>query len=603
MPAADAESMTARLIAIAGPLTGSRLEIEPECTIGRAADNRIVLDDRAVSRRQCTISELEGGHQLVDSGGVNPTRVNGAIVASALLRDGDQIEIGRSLFVYQMETAEPTEILDAGTDLDATISPEPASATDPTVAFAAELSQADSLAAFDKVATAGVLRLLPAGRAFVIAVNAQGEAEALLPGREIVIAKSVVRRAMESRSVVSAQAGAARAGTMAMLRITAAAAVPLRNGEHVVGVLYVDRQDGVFTASHLATLAQLAATIGGPLGALRRVGRLEEENKRLRATPSESPIIGNSPAMERVYSMISRVAPTDSTVLILGESGTGKEMVARALHVRSKRSKAPFIAVNCAAFPEALLESELFGHEKGAFTGAVSVRKGLLEEAAGGTFFLDEVGEMPLPSQAKLLRVIQERQFQRVGGSKLYKADVRIVAATNRNLAESVKERTFREDLLYRLKVISIELPPLRERTTDIEALVRHFLRKHALKANARVRDIDLQALELLQRYQWPGNVRELENTMERAVVLAETDQLRAEDFADLPVDQLAVGGGKAGDWHSRLLDAKRRIVREALAECDGRQADAARLLGLHPNNFRRLLRQLAVATAESENS
>jgi transcriptional regulator with GAF, ATPase, and Fis domain len=600
---ATAESMTARLIAIAGPLTGSRLDIAPECSIGRAAGNRIVLDDRAVSRKQCTIVESDGGHQLIDEGGVNPTRVNGAIVPNALLRMGDQIEIGRSLFVYEVETAEPTEILDAGAELEATMSGEAAVPQDGLLAVTAELSQAVSLIAYDQALTAAIQRLLPAGRAYLTIVNAQGEPEGLT-GREIVIAKSVVRRAMESRTVIAAQAGQAKGGTMAMLRISGAAAAPLLRGDQVIGVLYADRQDGVFTAAHVTALGELAAVSSGPLAALLKIGRLEEENKRLKVDPATSPMIGNSAEMEKVYSILSRVAPTDSTVLILGESGTGKEMVARALHVRSRRSKGPFLAVNCAAFPEALLESELFGHEKGAFTGAVATRRGLLEEAAGGTFFLDEIGEMPLPSQAKLLRVLQERQFQRVGGTKLYKADVRIVAATNRNLEQGVKERMFREDLLYRLKVISIELPPLRQRAGDIEPLARHFLRKHALRANARVSDISADALGLLKRYAWPGNVRELENTMERAVVLAETDQLRAEDFADLPVDEDRAAeelGKSAADWHARLLEAKRRIVREALSECGGRPSDAAHILGLHPNNFRRLLRQLNIGGLATE--
>ena len=242
-------------------------------------------------------------------------------------------------------------------------------------------------------------------------------------------------------------------------------------------------------------------------------------------------IVGKSPAMQRVFTMIERVASVDSTVLITGESGTGKELVARAIHILSPRRRAPFVPVNCGAIPAELLESELFGHEKGAFTNAIRTRPGRFELANGGTIFLDEIGEMSPMLQVKLLRILQERSFERVGGTSTITVDIRVVAATNIDIEEAVRERRFREDLFYRLNVIPIQMPPLRERQEDIPLLIDHFLNRFREKKGWAVEAIDDAAMELLCRYQWPGNVRELENVVERMVVLAQSSVISVDDI------------------------------------------------------------------------
>lgn len=251
----------------------------------------------------------------------------------------------------------------------------------------------------------------------------------------------------------------------------------------------------------------------------RRVRSLEQQVEK--SDPRDT-LIGASPAMLEVYKLIGRVAKSDATVLITGESGTGKEVVAHVLHRTSGRREGPFVAVNCAALPETLLESELFGHEKGAFTGAIAQRKGRFEQAKGGTIFLDEIGEMSQATQKKLLRVLQERTFERLGGNLTVKADVRVLAATNRNLSLEMAEGRFREDLFYRLNVITIDLPPLRERKEDIPALVQHFLARASRRAKVKASPISEEGMALLMSYHWPGNVRQLENTIERAVVLSQ---------------------------------------------------------------------------------
>ncbi len=268
--------------------------------------------------------------------------------------------------------------------------------------------------------------------------------------------------------------------------------------------------------------------------AIRR-SELLRENARLKQqlaqVGSSGPLVGRSAAIRRVLALIEEVAPVDSTVLITGESGTGKELVARAIHQRSPRASGPFVVANCAAVPEGLLESELFGHEAGAFTGARTARKGRFERADGGTLFLDELGDIPPKAQVDLLRVLQEREFERVGGTRTIRVDVRIVAATNRDLEQLVRDGKFREDLYYRINVIPIHLPPLRERPEDIAPLAHHFLRRFAQRFNKPIDGFTPRAMEVLTGYSWPGNVRELENVIERVVVLCRGDRIDVEDL------------------------------------------------------------------------
>jgi Nif-specific regulatory protein len=308
--------------------------------------------------------------------------------------------------------------------------------------------------------------------------------------------------------------------------------VPIRAGNEVLGALSVDRlfSEGTDFEEDIRLLTIVASMTAQAVKLQRLVEderqKLVEEKNRLQADLQRkyniTNIIGNSKAMHQVFAMIAQVARSNATVLIRGESGTGKELVAHAIHYGSPRAKKPFVKINCSAIPETLIESELFGHEKGAFTGAVARKPGKFEQAEGGTIFLDEIGEVNAATQVKLLRILQEKEFERVGGWETIKANVRVIAATNRNLEEAMTEATFREDLYYRLNVFPIYMPPLRERKTDILLLAEHFLEKYARENGKEIRRLTTPAIDMLVRYHWPGNVRELENCMERAVLLCD---------------------------------------------------------------------------------
>jgi two-component system response regulator HydG len=335
---------------------------------------------------------------------------------------------------------------------------------------------------------------------------------------------------------------------------------------------------------------------------VRTVGRALEkheliaENRTLRAKLSsleKRSIVGSSPEFRKTFDMAMQAAPSHATVLLLGESGTGKELMARAVHEASSRPKGPFIAVNCAALPETIMEAELFGYEKGAFTGAVSRREGRFRQASGGTIFLDEVGEISLSVQVKLLRVLQESEFEPLGG-KTEKADVRVIAATNRDLEEEVKRGGFREDLFYRLNVIVITLPPLRRRRDDIPLLAEHFLARHAARNGKNLAGFTKEALALLCGYCWPGNVRELENVVERAVVLCRGDVLGVEDLPERVAQGERLDGQLVFSLGSTLEEVELRMIRETLRHTGGDKKLAAQILGIAPRTIYRKLDLLA---------
>lgn len=292
-------------------------------------------------------------------------------------------------------------------------------------------------------------------------------------------------------------------------------------------------------------------------------------------------IIGQSRVMKEIFQKILKVAPTDSTVLITGESGTGKELVARAIHANSRRRDKPFVAVDCSALVETLLESELFGHVKGSFTGAHQTKHGFLELANQGTFFFDEIGNLSLSIQAKLLRVLQEREFMKVGGKEKIRLDLRIISASNRNLAESVKEGIFREDLYYRLSVVPIHLPPLRERREDIPLLVGHFLKKFCRKLKRPVPEVSPEAMEILRDYLWPGNVRELEHTLERVVILEDTDVIRTSDLPSF-ISQRQGEFQMLSDEPVTLEELEKKYIRFILRRTRGKKSQAAQILGIN---------------------
>ncbi len=329
--------------------------------------------------------------------------------------------------------------------------------------------------------------------------------------------------------------------------------------------------------------------------------QLLESNQLLRDTlAARAPdILGESSLIRRAIEVARKAAPTNSTVLLLGESGTGKEVFSHAIHRWSPRKDKPLVIVNCVALSEQLLESELFGHEKGAFTGAFQTKKGKFEVAHGGTVFLDEIGDMQAGLQAKLLRVLQDRTFERVGGTRTIRTDIRVIAATNRDLDMTVKEGRFREDLFYRLNVVRILLPPLRDRKDDIPTLAQHFVARYASEVKKSVRGISPEAMDIFLTHPWPGNVRELANVIERAVVLCAGDRIQPEDLA-LPGAATSSPPGplspvKIGEFHSQIKEHKQAIIREALRQAGGNQTKAAELLGLQRTYLVKLLRALKI--------
>jgi transcriptional regulator with GAF, ATPase, and Fis domain len=375
-----------------------------------------------------------------------------------------------------------------------------------------------------------------------------------------------------------------------------AMAAPLVVFDRVIGFIYLDNTDPKtrFDAGNLHMLVVIAAITATVLENARHLQSLERENERLRhEIHLQHAMVGESPRMLEIYQFIGKVARSDSTILLLGESGTGKELVARAIHQNSLRSAQPFVAINCAAITETLLESELFGYEKGAFTGANTQTRGKLEVAEHGTVFLDEIGELAPTLQAKLLRVLQEHEFTRVGGTRAIKLNVRLIAATNRNLEEAVRQNVFRRDLYYRLNVVSKSMPPLRERREDIPQLAAHFLRKYSAKAGRRIGGISPQAQACLLNYNWPGNVRELENAIERAIVLGSAEIMLPEDLPESLLEVVPSDGGPQSEFHVAVRQAKRQLILAAMASAKGNYTKAAKHLGLHPNYLHRLIRNL----------
>jgi DNA-binding NtrC family response regulator len=331
---------------------------------------------------------------------------------------------------------------------------------------------------------------------------------------------------------------------------------------------------------------------------------LRDENRQLKEQLGRryeyDNIIGRSEAMQEIFATIERVAPTRATVLLAGESGVGKDLIARAIHFHSPRRDRPLVKINCSAIPENLMESELFGYEKGAFTGATSAKPGKFEQADTGTVMLDEIGDVPPAIQVKLLRILQEREFERLGSNVTRHIDVRVIAATNQDLRAALEQGTFREDLYYRLNVVPINIPPLRERKQDIAFLANHFLRKLAPDSGRPVERISDAAMEKLIGYHWPGNVRELENVIERALILCRGDQLEADDIK-LEMAPRPRAAGDDGNQHSFLPEGltldqyEQEIIREALRRADGNKSQAARLLGLTRNALRYRLTQMGM--------
>ncbi|HTT63258.1 MAG TPA: sigma 54-interacting transcriptional regulator [Bryobacteraceae bacterium] len=617
-----------KLVAIAGPLIGGVFPLSKEdgatFSIGRSVNNTLCVEDPSVSRNHCVLTWTGQEFTIADRGSSNRTYINGLPLQKHTLRNGDEIKIGESLFLFVME-GDAAEGGEAGAPAPRGIHvastrmlpvPESDASAGPAGRYyeaLLSLGQAipaiDGLEALERQILESLCWALPAeqGILALAAVSAGGAISAREwwkqpgSGESVVPASALVERMMRDPSPLlwNGSAAGAKGDSLDIplgARVTSALAVPLLAFERFIGALCLTSGDprASFDEGHLRFLRRAAGIAAALLDdALSAQVRETETRQRWAAINLEHNIVGESPQMRRVFETIAKVAPTDSTVLLRGESGTGKELAARAIHRNSRRARKPFVAVNCAALTETLLESELFGHERGAFTGAVVQKKGKLEEAAGGTVFFDEVSEMSPVLQAKLLRVLQEREFERVGGTRPIQADVRVVAATNRDLEDAIQHGTFRADLYYRLNVVSLHLPALREHAEDIELLANHFAQKQSRKLKRGITGISAQALAHLKSYDWPGNVRELENAIERALVLGTTEMIQAEDLPDSVVDAGQSAGVAATGFNASITEAKKRLILETLQKTRGNYAEAAKLLDLHPNSLHRLIRNL----------
>jgi transcriptional regulator with GAF, ATPase, and Fis domain len=374
--------------------------------------------------------------------------------------------------------------------------------------------------------------------------------------------------------------------------------VPLSVFKKVIGCVYLDTTNAAtrLDEDNLQMVAAIANICAVALDNARNLHWLEQENLRLTTEINlEHNMVGDSPRIKEIFRFLSKVAPSDATVLLSGESGTGKELAARAIHRNSPRSRKPFVAINCGAIPEGLVESELFGHEKGSFTGATAQKKGKLEMADGGVVFLDEVGELPPAVQVKLLRVLQEREFERVGGTRPIPVNIRLIAATNKDLDKAVEEAEFRQDLYYRLNVVSLVMPPLRQRQEDIPTLAEYFARKCSSKASVKAKRISPEAMACLVEYEWPGNVRELENAIERAVVLSASEVIGLDDLPESVLEKDTPAGVANPKYHGAIKGLKKQLIVNAIQEARGNYTEAAHLLGVHPNYLHRLIKNLGL--------
>jgi len=607
-----------RLVAISGSLEGTvRAVTDGALSLGRDPANQVMVGEPAVSRKHCTISEISSGiFEIADHDSHNGTFVNGVQVTRSSVQHGDRIRIGISEFVFLIGPDEDA-LLETRSGRDTTSVELKTIILDRRSGLPSDTSgvgrMARDLSAFFKVANvinstrdvdtllqellALISEVVPAAQgAIVLQPNVNNEEPAppctwsrdVGETRNVVIREEWVKRAMWERCAVFTVASASPLPDQHVL------CVPLIAVENILGVIYLTApaSSPPFGEDHVYFLTSVSRIAAVTLENLLKLDSLRAENQRLRADVGTDTLIGESRPMLKVTEFIGRVAKGDSTVLIRGESGTGKELVARAIHANSLRPGKPFVAINCAAIPETLLESELFGHEKGAFTGAATTKKGKFEAAEDGTLLLDEIGEMAPLLQAKLLRVLQQHEFERLGGTRLLPFNARVIAATNKNLEQSIKAGEFRQDLYYRLNVVSVALPPLREHREDIPLLAMHFANQFAAKCKRGFKGISPEARSLLMHYSWPGNVRELENAIEHAIVLGLTDEILPEDLPEALLEEQS-SEVTAALYHNTLNQTKKQLVVTAMDDAKGNHIEAARLLGIHPKYLHRLIKNL----------
>lgn len=614
--------MPPRLAAISGKLKGAIFAINEEpLVIGRETAADLCIADASVSRRHSMIEKKENGFVITDLESLNGTFVNDLPVKSRLLEHGDRVRIGDSQFLFLTHDA---DVMSKSSDV--TLD-EAQVISGSTVQFRFDHAvnlMARDLSALMKVSTTinsirglddllqRLLELLfevvPAQRGAILLTDEGSFETSLVFGLDrahgkdqaVNVSRTIVQQVLRDGVALLANDGASKStlasDSLALSRAHSVMCVPLLIFGRKLGALYLDTTlaRDQFNREHLQLVAAIAGISAVAIENARQFEWLATEHERLLSDVNiEHNMIGESAAMQRVYHFISKVAPTDATVLISGESGTGKELAARAIHRNSKRSQKPFMAVNCAALNESLLESELFGHEKGSFTGALAQKKGRLEIADGGTIFLDEIAELTPSLQVKLLRVLQEREFERVGGTVTINVDLRVIAATNKNLEEAIEAGAFRQDLYYRLNVVSLEMPALRDRREDIMLLANYFADKYGARCNRKLKGFAPETRNCLKSYDWPGNVRELENTIERAVVLGTTEWILPEDLPEALLERKVMAEGSVTTYHEAVVQNKRQIILRAIEQAQNNHAEAARLLGIHPNYLQRLIRNL----------
>jgi len=627
-----------RLLVIAGPSKDASIPLpDGEATLGRDPTNLVAVVDPSVSRKHCLLRREDNRYQIKDLDSRNGTLVNGAPVKEQWLRHGDEIATGDSVFLFLTEeeeqvlgisrvefderrpTAEtrviyPKEVV--------YLQPErllrelPANAQvgrnlNALLKISRVVHAIRDLEELQAQLLDLIFEVVPASRGAILLTEGAGQEFNCMYARTrqagqaqlVKVSRTIVRQVMKENvallGVDVATSGVLRdVESLAASEVRSLLCVPLSVFERMIGCIYLDSTNAAnrFNEDHLQLTAAVAGVSAVALDNARRLQWLEQENQRLMTEiRQEQSLVGESPRMKEIFQFVARVAPSDSTVLIEGESGTGKELAARALHRNSHRAGKAFVAINCAAIPETLLESELFGHERGAFTGASVQKKGRLEVADGGVVFLDEIGELAPTLQVKLLRVLQEREIERVGGMHPIKIDVRLIAATNRDLNEAVRKGEFRQDLYYRLNVVKLTMPPLRERREDIPMLTRHFVQKHAKRCKVKSKPVAREAMAALVSYDWPGNVRELENAIERALVMGSSDMLLLEDLPESLMEQTPPAEMHEGKYHASVKELKKQLILDAVEQTRGNYVDAAAILGVHANYLHRLIRNLGL--------
>jgi len=613
-----------QLVCQSGPNQGTVYDlIDDRVTVGRGLENTIQIPSETISRTHFSLARRGEDWFLADAGSRNGTQLNGRrITGEVKLRAGDRIEIGNIAIMFA--EGEGEMIRQAGLSDEASADLKVSDVLDTDIFTDRAKRRAADAAARGERSERGLVTLLEFARQahsarslpdlfaeLTKAIESELDPHRVVPilidpkrggmrpwvkaesafdkaVSEIPISQTIVNYVRDKRVAVLSEETRQdnrfrKALSIHEQKITSALCAPMRIGDALLGMIYADRLGDAlhFDSGDLELLNAIASQAAVAIANIRSLDRIGRERQvREKQLRGQYDIVGNSPAIQHVFRFIAKAAPTASSVLILGESGTGKELVARAIHVNSPRRHQPFEAVNCAALAQSLLESELFGHVKGAFTGADADRPGLFELADGGTLFLDEIGEMPDGSQSKLLRVIEQGEVRRVGDVRDRHVDVRVIAATNKRLDEEVRAGRFREDLYFRINVLTVELPPLRQRPEDIALLAEHFLEEFVKSCGRPSLTFEPEVLELFRKYDWPGNVRELRNAVERMVVMAEGDKLGPED---IPYEFQKEGRHKKGaaltGEPQPLRDIEREHISLVLEHTGGNKKEAARIL------------------------